>query len=590
MNTAFHRAALLALLLHASLPALAESPAAAAEAAAARGEYGEAARLYQEAARQSKDGGAADYSLAAAEALMAAGNPSGVDPLLQKLPPASLDGRQFQRAGLLRARARLLLGDPRGALQALPASFDAPLAAEGLALRAQAQFALGDAVGGTASRVARDPLLNAEAREANQQALWAELGRATLPEGEVGSGNPLVSGWIELAQLARGGAPLLALEAWQASHPGHPGQSQLPALFLPDTPATAPAAGGARHYALLLPLSGPLAGAAQTLRAGAEAARQQAGPDAPALSVHDVVPGLEAAQQAAIAAGAGLLIGPLRKEDVAALASSPLRLPTLALNYLDAGRSPPAGLTPFGLAPEDEALAAAEDAAGAGQLRALILSQQGDWGERVAQAFRSQLEARGGRVLAEARFAPSTVDFSTSLKQLLALDASEQRAKQLANIGIRAESAARPRGDADVIFIGARAAQAKLIWPQLRYFRAGRIATYAPAAAADAGPADLGGLRVCDAPWRLDTTGPLADLRGTLATVNPRSPDAQRLFALGYDAYNLARRMQSEGLAPGSAIPGLTGELVIEADAALHRRLSCTTLVAPNPVSDEGGE
>lgn len=589
MNTAFHRAALLALLLHASLPALAESPAAAAEAAAASGDYREAARLYQEAASQAKGGASADYSLAAAEALMAAGSPAGVDPLLQKLPPASLDGRQFQRAGLLRARARLLQGDARGALQALPASFDAPLAAEGLALRAQAQFAIGDVVGGTASRVARDSLLSAEAREANQQALWAELSRAPLPEGEVGGGNPLVGGWIELAQLARGGAPLVALEAWQANHPGHPGQSQLPALFLPDSPVPPPVAGG-RDFVLLLPLSGPLASAAQAVRAGAEAARQRAGAEAPALSVQDTAPGLEAAQQAAIAAGAGLLIGPLRKEDVATLASSPLRLPTLALNYLDAGRSPPTGLTPFGLAPEDEARAAAEDAASAGQLRALILSQQGDWGERVAQAFRSQLEARGGRVLAEARFAPSTVDFSASLKQLLALGASEQRAKQLATIGIRAESAARPRGDIDVIFIGARAAQAKLIWPQLRYFRAGRIATYAPAAAADAGPADLGGLRVCDAPWRLETTGPLADLRGTLATVNPRSPDAQRLFALGYDAYNLAWRMRSEGLDPGSAVPGLTGELVIEADAALHRRLSCTTLVAPNPVGDEGGE
>lgn len=589
MNTAFHRAALLALLLHTALPALAESPAAAAQAAAARGEYREASRLYQDAARQAKGGLAADYSLLAAESLLAAGEPAGIDPLLQKLPPASLDNRQYQRAGLLRARARLQLGDANGALQALPASFDTPLAVEGLALRAQAQFALGDAVGGTASRVARDPLLAPEAREANWQALWTELGRAPLPEGSANSGNNLVSGWIELAQLARGGAPLVAVEAWRASHPDHPGIGQLPALLLPDSPAPAPLVAG-RDFALLLPLSGPLASAAQAVRAGAEAARQQAGPQAPALSVQDLGPGLEAAQQAAIAAGAGLLIGPLRKEDVAALAASPLRLPTLALNYLDAGRIPPAGLTPFGLAPEDEARAAADEAANAGQLRALIFSQQGDWGERVAQAFRNQLEARGGRVLAEARFAASTVDFSASLKQLLALDASEQRAKQLANIGIRAESAARPRGDVEVIFIGARAAQAKLIWPQLRYFRAGRIATYAPAAAADAGPADLGGLRVCDAPWRLETTGPLADLRGTLATVNPRSPDAQRLFALGYDAYNLARRMQSEGLAPGSAVPGLTGELVIEADAALHRRLVCTTLVAPNPVSDEGGE
>ena len=109
----------------------------------------------------------------------------------------------------------------------------------------------------------------------------------------------------------------------------------------------------------------------------------------------------------------------------------------------------------------------------------------------------------------------------------------------------------------------------------------------ASASAADAGSADLGGLQVCDAPWRLASGGVIADLRGVLAAVNPRTADAQRLFALGFDAYRTAQRLQSGALAPGEALPGLSGTLVIESDAALHRRLDCIPLVAPNPVSED---
>jgi outer membrane PBP1 activator LpoA protein len=70
--------------------------------------------------------------------------------------------------------------------------------------------------------------------------------------------------------------------------------------------------------------------------------------------------------------------------------------------------------------------------------------------------------------------------------------------------------------------------------------------------------------------------------------VNPRSADAQRLFALGYDAYRIAQRLVDVGLAPGEAVPGLSGTLVPGADAALRRRLDCTGLVAPNPVIEDG--
>lgn len=588
MKSAHHPGLLLALLIALALPARAESPASLAQAAAARGEHREASRQYLSAAQESSGATATDYLLRAADSLRQAGDPAGVEALLRRLPTSALEGRTLQRAGLLRAEARLAQGDVGGALQALPNRIDRDLGPILLDIRARAQFAAGDATGGTASRAIRDGLVPDADRAVNRDALWRELGKAELPDS-AGIMDPAVRGWIELARLARDDAPLSAYEAWRQRNPGHAGEALLPTLYATPAASAVVAAPSAGHdFALLLPLSGPLAAAAQAIRSGAEAARGQAGEGAPVLSVHDSNGGLDAAVQQALTAGAGLLIGPLRKEDVAQLAAQPTGLPVLALNYLDAGRVPPAGFTPFGLAPEDEARAAAEHAITRGHRRALVIAQEGDWGERIAQAFRRELEARGGTVVAESRFRANAVDFSAQLKSLLALDAAEARGKQLAAIGIRAESAPRPRGDIDSIFVGARAAQARLIWPQLRFFRAGRIPTYAPASAADAGTADLGGLQVCDAPWRLATSGDIADLRGTLAAVNPRTADAQRLFALGFDAYRTAQRLQAGSLAPGEALSGLSGTLVIEADAALHRRLDCVTLVAPIPVSEDG--
>ncbi|MDP3856628.1 MAG: penicillin-binding protein activator [Stagnimonas sp.] len=595
MKSAPHRVALLALALSLAAPVRAESPANQAQAAMARGDYREASQFYLAASQAAPGGVHAEYLLLAAEALRASGDYAGVEAILRRLPPASLEGLALQRAGLLRAEARMAQGDPSGALALLPLKPDPSLASPILDLRAQAQFASGEVLAGTASRVAREQLLPESERAGNRQRLWTELGRAELAP-PAGSGDPRVSGWIELSRLAREGAPLSAYELWRRRYPGHPGEAQLPGLFMPAAVAgelstlgfgAAPPPPG-RDLALLLPLSGPLAAAAQAIHAGAEAARSQAGEDAPSLRVYDSQPGLGLAVAAAMESGAGLLIGPLRKEDVAALAAQPPQRPTLALNYLDAGRVPPAGFTPFGLAPEDEARAAAAHAMAEGHSRAVLLVQDGDWGERIAQAFRGEFESRGGSVVAEARFRANTVDFSATLKPLLGLDAAEARRKQLAAIGIRAEFEPRPRGDIDTLFIGARAAQAKLIWPQLRFYRAGRLASYAPAAAADAGAADLGGLRVCDAPWRLASQGELAELRGRLATVNPRSADAQRLFALGYDAYRIAQQMLERGLPPGDALPGLSGTLVIDADAALHRRLDCVALVAPDPVVEDG--
>lgn len=448
-----------------------------------------------------------------------------------------------------------------------------------LSQRAARQFAAGDLAGAINTHLILEAALTGSARSANRDALWQSLNRLPADTDFSVVTEPVARGWVELMQLARSGAPLAAYEDWRIRHPDHPGESQIAAGLV--TVSSTPLSPRGRSFALLLPMSGPLAAAAKAIKTGAEAAQSQASGDAPALIVQDSSLSLDAAIAAAVMQGASALIGPLRKEDVASMAARSPELPTITLNYLDGGRLPPSGLVPFGLAPEDEARAAARHAVGASLLRAVVLAQEGDWGQRVAAAFKSQFEAGGGTVLAEESFKTGTVDFTGQLKRVLGISYSDARGKQLAAVGIKAELQPVPRGDIDVVYLAARSAQAKLIWPQMRYLRAGRIATYAPAAASDGGSKDLGRLIVCDAPWRIETTGSVAALRGVLAAVNPRTADAQRLFALGFDAYELARRQLAGALAPGEQMPGLTGSLALEPDGALHRMLACTPLYAP---------
>src|SRR5690606_17923298 len=94
------------------------------------------------------------------------------------------------------------------------------------------------------------------------------------------------------------------------------------------------------------------------------------------------------AYQEALAAGSEFVVGPLTKESLLMLASlGDLPAPVLALNTLPGDEQPRPGLYQFALAPEDEAIAAADYAIAQGFSRALVMTPDGDWGERVAAAF-----------------------------------------------------------------------------------------------------------------------------------------------------------------------------------------------------------
>jgi len=160
---------------------------------------------------------------------------------------------------------------------------------------------------------------------------------------------------------------------------------------------------------------------------------------------------------------------------------------------------------------------------------------------------------------------------------VLGIDQSRARLDRLESLlGTRLEFVPRRREDIQFIFSPAPASTERLLQPQLRFYYAGGIPTYATSDAFEPDPRanqDLDGLLFPDMPWMLGS--PLAEaVRSAASQAWPAGGPARgRLFAFGFDAYRLAAALR-ENKAPASLdLSGLTGELTLESDGRIHRQL-----------------
>lgn len=343
--------------------------------------------------------------------------------------------------------------------------------------------------------------------------------------------------------------------------------------------------------ALLLPLTGVYAAPAAAVREGFLSQHFAAG-DGRELRIYDV--GGDSARlltvyQRALDEGAGFIVGPLMKESAARLALMNPPVPVLSLNHLDAGGLVPQDFFQIGLAPEDEARAAADDAAARNLRNAVALVPEGDWGNRVLDAFASRIEQWGGRVVASARYRQGVSDQSDVIAQLMGVSASQERHRALTNtLGVRTEFDARRRADIDYVFLGARADDARVLLPQFRFHRATGLPHYATSMVyAGRGDVDLAGLRFCDMPFMLDDSGPLADERRQALSASSVSA-YPRLYALGRDAYEVAAALQDGRLRVGDSLDGASGTLEWADSSVIGRRLRCAGLRADGIVADSG--
>lgn len=569
-----------------------------AESLLARGDAAAASRMFMAAALDAPGAQATDYRLRAARAALDSGDPARADLLLDQISAADSsqpgDLKLQGRYRLLRAQTALARNDPQRALRLLPQGDpggDPALAEQILLTRAQAQGRARDTLGAVATLVNRERyLIGIVSLGMNRDLLWNLLQAAPLDSVTIdraSASTPIIRGWVELATLARRRASLGDFEGWRTRYPRHPGEERLASLFAPEPlagggaanpgfPAAAgyapnglaPAARGG-GVALLLPQTGALAGFADALRAGYGSAAAAAGEPEPRVYDTDGF-----AQ--AVADGAGVIVGPLPKDALTTVAATPgLPLPVLGLNYLDVNLAPPPGLFQFGLAPEDEARAAAEDAYARGLSRALTMVPASDWGRRVQAAFAARFRELGGTVTDAGTYSGGPQTWSDPVKRLLRYvaindkkDAAAARAKAGPDID------PQRRNDFDFVFLAGRASQARVLWPLFRYYHADRTPVYATAAINEGvGDGDLSGIRFCDAPWLIQGGSPLQE-----EAQRGRNRDLARFYAFGADAQALASRLARNELRSGDQVPGATGVLAIEAGGAVRRKLVCARM------------
>lgn len=496
--------------------------------------------------------------------------------------------------------------DPAAALAIIaraPRTAKPAAAAEIQRIRGEALFRLGEPARGTEALLEREVWLgDAAAIADNQRLLWSLYQRFGAP-AEVSTvtaeSDPILAGWLSLGRLAAdrrsGPAGLaLALRNWQQANPQHPANSVLvPELLASlETSAFSP-----ERVALLLPVTGrqSLAGAAvrDGFMAGFYAATDE---QATTIRVYDTAQdGVGNAYRRAVIDGAQIVIGPLLKDDVTTLATSTsgLEVPTLALNFLADNVPAPPGLLQFALAPEDEAAATAERGIAEGRLRAIALAPSDDWGRRVLNSFAATYQGLGGVLVDYHLYQPAGRDFSYGIQDVMLIGESRDRMTRLqANLGIDLGFEPRRRADVDLIFMAAPAETGKLLRPQLRFYYAGMIPTYATSAIYTEGArgnSDLNGIMFPDMPWIIAPDAQAAAARQSLARYWPaESSRRARLFAMGYDSFQIAARMTGPGGLP--EIDGVTGRLYLASDGRIHRKLMWARIVRGQPVALEPAE
>ncbi len=569
------------------------TPAAKAQGLAASGNYTAAAQQYQRLAATAQGGTATDYRIQAGHYFALAGDEAQARTAMAGIDPRTLTPPRDQAYTVLQAHLELLQGRPREARDQLSrVSSLPPWSVPWLwQLRADAAAASGDAIGSLRARVMLDTRLDAGARkQANEDALWRTL--QGLPGSQLDDlrpprAGPALAGWAALARSYRNaprqaGDPTAglrqALAAWQARYPQHPAAQGFTARLLEQSSQLrlAPSTIG-----ILLPTSGAVAGPAAAVRDGILAAWYQSPAQSrPTLRFYSVPQAADQVAQVyseAIADGANLIIGPLRRGVVEALvASGGIQVPTLALNRISATDGLPYKLYQFGLPPEDEAIAAAREAARQGYTQALILAPVGERGDRVSNAFATAVIDNGGVLLEEQRYDNTQVSaFNNPIKRLLNIDVAEARHKAMERkLGKESRFNVVRRPDADYIFVYAYPRDARQIVPQLAFYDAGNLPTFTTSHAFDGRPdRDLRGIRFVTTPWQSTATGALLDARQLLQQAQPGRFDSyDRLYALGIDAYRLSSELPRLRSFSGATLPGATGELSVDPAGWVHRQ------------------
>ena len=559
------------------------------------GKYQEAATIFWSVAETKSSPQREALQIRAAEAVLQPETKLQAQQYLSAIDDSVLTQDLFVRKRIASAELGLINGQPQLALDAVPVKLielSQKYKPHVLAVRAKALQAAGQTRESIETRVALNPLLKKpDQLKQNNQLIWQSLLNANTEEISAwlsSNKNPDLAAWLSLASIQKQAHENLAslenqLQLWRTRHPNHRIPNHLVDSIAQDwaTFRIAP-----NRIALLLPMTGRYSKVAEAIYAGFTTAREfgEAFNPPPEIILYDTGDDPVTAvsyYRRAVNEGADFIIGPLQKDAVSILASQgQLAVPTLSLNYADDVLAGPQNLFQFGLLPEDEARQVAERALLDNHNAALVLVPEGEWGTRLLEAFSSRFFELGGIVLQSERYIAKNADYSIAIKNLLQLNQSEQRRRNIQSIIKKnVEFEPRRREDADLIFIAASPQQARLLRPQLSYHYASDLPVYATSHVFSgneniSADQDINGITYCDIPWLLSNDPPVELFRDSLdLQLTSSQSRLPRFAALGIDAYQIIPHLQRLAAYEYDRYDGMTGKLSVGGQNRIFREL-----------------
>ena len=302
---------------------------------------------------------------------------------------------------------------------------------------------------------------------------------------------------------------------------------------------------------VILPLqSSTFARHAEAVRLGVLAAAEQAagGPKVRIFATTDEAEQVVSAHQRAVSMGARLIIGPLTRNAVTALAyGGTPSVPTIALSSPEGDIFLPKNFYVFGLQIEAEVRQVANWAYRKGGNRVFLLGNDSPLGNRISQAFENEWKSLRGEVVGHYAYTTERISLSQLRGQVIA-------------------------SRADMIFSTLDAGHTRFLRPHLGK----SIPVYATSqvytsAAGASNNFDLDGVRFLDMPWLLQPDHPavISHLRSDSGIWEP---DFERLYALGIDAYRIALEILRP-LKSSESLDGVTGSIRIGANSLIERLL-----------------
>ena len=410
-----------------------------------------------------------------------------------------------------------------------------------------------------------DQLFSDEAElTANRESLWQSL--MHLSAQELDRANPGTpprdSGWFALAYAIKAyqnnpEAQEVALEDWRLQYPNHPAD---PALY--QGAVTIPLSEDMADITVLLPSSGKFANVATAIRDGIVAAHDSSAHNSQLSFIDTSSSNVVEAYNNAYRQGADLVIGPLEKTAVDALAKADnLPVPVLALNHTSNNASH-ANLYQYGLVPEDDVASIIEYARRQNFQNAVILAPLNDFGNRLANHFSQTWEQAGGTIISRSGYREEDNDFRHVLVPLLGLQEHHGQPQ--------------PRSDIDFIFLVAKPLKARQLVTQLRFHHSGSLpilaTSHAYAGSVDTKQdIDLEGLIIPDISWFLTENN--QDPAYLALQEDQDAGSLLRLYAMGADAYRLVSELNRLRCDSSAVYHGASGELTLDAQGQVDRHM-----------------